>query len=127
MFVLAHSSVRAAYQKFIGTSFPRRLVYNGRSDASVRDLHTIDYHLALLNSCGIETTKGARPPSPTLKPPSPAYRLPGKFQGCPFVLIHPGTARPEKLWSMDGWCEVIDHLHDQGHAIVVTGGSDVLG
>jgi len=92
--------------------------------ASVRGLTTVDFHLALTN--GLLKTLGL--PSPSLPPPpyldlgaaqAPAG-LPGRF-----LLIHPGSARPEKMWPAASWIETI-RLIQTRHPIpvVLTGGSD---
>jgi heptosyltransferase-2/heptosyltransferase-3 len=37
------------------------------------------------------------------------------------VVIHPGTAGANKLWTIRGWAEVADRLAAQGYSIVLTG------
>jgi ADP-heptose:LPS heptosyltransferase len=45
----------------------------------------------------------------------------------PFVIFHPGSARPEKFWNAQRWAEVINHAGDR-HAVdlVMTGGPSPL-
>jgi ADP-heptose:LPS heptosyltransferase len=45
--------------------------------------------------------------------------VPGKY-----VLVHPGTARPEKYWAAERWGEVVARLRSRGHAVLVTCGPD---
>lgn len=40
----------------------------------------------------------------------------------PFVIIHPGSGAPVKLWTPAQWAQVGQALRDEGMAVVVTGG-----
>jgi heptosyltransferase-2/heptosyltransferase-3 len=42
----------------------------------------------------------------------------------PFVVLHPGTAGPDKLWFPERWAAVADALQRDGAQIVLTGGPD---
>ena len=43
----------------------------------------------------------------------------------PFVVVHPGTARPEKYWVPERWAEVIRFCQqDLGLPVVLTGGKN---
>jgi predicted lipopolysaccharide heptosyltransferase III len=84
--------------------------YNEFVADRVSDMHTIDFHLSLLEPLGI------RDASTTIKLQVPAaarekaneirraYRI-----DHPFVIFHPGSARMEKFWHAQRWAEVIDY------------------
>jgi heptosyltransferase III len=85
--------------------------YNEFVADRVSDLHTIDFHLSLLEPLGI------RHASTTIKLQVPAaarekaneIRRAHKIDH-PFVIFHPGSARMEKFWHAQRWAEVIDHV-----------------
>jgi ADP-heptose:LPS heptosyltransferase len=61
---------------------------------------------------------------PPLRPPIPlSMQDPPRewLRASKPVAIHPGTGAANKLWTLEGWAEVIDTLHDNGWAIAVTG------
>ena len=70
--------------------------YTHRCDASVRNLHTLDYHLALTGAPAVAETGFSPPPFP--------------FLGDAYTVVHPGTARSEKYWLPERWAEVIRTL-----------------
>ncbi len=101
--------------------------YNTLLDCDVGTLHTVDYHLCLLRSLGIEHA------SPTLQlhlPESAVARAEETLQARgvtgPFVLLHPGSARAEKFWEPNRWAEIIHFLHGCGLACVVTASASRL-
>ena len=128
MTFLSHAGIRAGYEKR-ARKFPRSLVFNRVSDASLTELHTVDHMVALLETLGIDSTD----PEP-LQLVVPEVELEkikallaerGIAGGEKFALIHPGTARDEKYWLAERWAAVADHLATQrGLKIVVTGGAD---
>lgn len=93
----------------------RSLAYHEFVEASVRELHTIDYNLALTKPLGA---------TPTLT--APELHLPeGRpLIEEPYALIHPGTARAEKYWLPERWAAVIAHCRERGLPCVLTGGQD---
>ena len=94
----------------------RRLAYHEFVDSPVRIAHTCDHHLDLLRPLGITDADA----SPTLQlPPLP---LPAE----PYVLIHPGSARPEKYWLPERWSEVIAGLKARGLSAIITTGPDAF-
>lgn len=105
----------------------RSLVYNGFVDSAVRTAHTADHYADLLEPLGV---KRADLPEPRLAIPSASAadatkRLVAAGIACPSVLIHPGTARPEKYWLPERWAEVISHIRNTlGLDCVMTGGTD---
>ena len=116
--LLSRAPRRAGWEKF-ARSVLRRRAWNCRSGASVRDLHTIDFHHALVR----ELVPGAPdvPDAGHLVIPDEAG-VPGLPEA--FVAVHPGTARAEKFWPAASWAEVLRHVAGaHGLPVVVTGGT----
>ncbi len=71
----------------------------------------------------IDRTRG----QPPLTPPGMSEPPPGLLDAwlaAPAqerVVIHPGTAGANKLWTIKGWAEVADRLAAEGYSAVVTG------
>jgi predicted lipopolysaccharide heptosyltransferase III len=90
----------------------------------MRDMHTIDYHLALLEPLGAHNASAA----PRLNLPKAAYEKANALRHHhgmhnEYVLLHAGSARREKLWEPTRWAEVIDHLaHNHAVDIALTSG-----
>ncbi len=111
---LSRAKQRHGYTKF--AKGLRAKAYTHLCDASVRDLHTVDFHLALVQKewsarspCGFPLQiSSAAPPPPH-----------------PFCLIHIGTAREEKFWPPERWAEVIESLTSSQHhapcSVLLTG------
>jgi predicted lipopolysaccharide heptosyltransferase III len=91
----------------------------------MRDLHTIDYNLALLEPLGARRVFSA----PHLYLPQMAYEKAealrrNRKMTRPYVILHPGSARKEKLWEPGRWAEVIDYFgRDNDINLVLTSGS----
>jgi ADP-heptose:LPS heptosyltransferase len=88
----------------------RGSAYNEFVADRVSDLHTIDFHLTLLESLGIRDASIAI----NLQLPSAARETANDIRRShkidnPFVIFHPGSARIEKFWDARRWAEVIDH------------------
>ena len=122
MTLLSRAKVRAGYAKDL-KNWLRKKAYTHTSHASVRELHTIDLHRALV-ATALEAL-GLQPPPEvsdhghlTLPPDLAAPALPS-----PCVVVHPGTARPEKYWPADRWQAVIHHIQQQHQLPVVLTGS----
>lgn len=136
---LSRAVHRLGYAKFAGNRL-RRMAYTHLSEASVRDLHTVDFHLALVHE--LLGQIGEHAPDPATHPePGPALvtatslresirgRLAslGVGREAPYAIIHPGTAREEKFWLDERWAEVAAHLHERhGLQVLVTGSGDGL-
>jgi predicted lipopolysaccharide heptosyltransferase III len=90
----------------------------------MRDVHTIDYHLALVAALGAGTSSRA----PHLNLPAIAYEKADALRrewkiARPYIILHPGSARREKLWEPARWAKVIDHFgQDDGVDLVLTSG-----
>jgi len=106
------------------TTFRSR-AYNTLVAAPLRQLHTVDYHLKLLEPMGI-SDKGSAieihvPETARVK--ANELRAADKI-GNQFIIFHPGSARAEKFWETDRWAEVIEQARDRyGMDPILTGGS----
>jgi len=123
MVALSKASKRVTYEKLAAKKAWRRKVFNVLSE--VRDLHTVDYHLALLKVIGIH----APPRNPRIDIPAhidARMDLVLESNGIEqdYAIIHPGTARVEKYWPADRWVLIVDHLLSKGLAVVMTGSAD---
>ncbi|MFL6567900.1 MAG: putative lipopolysaccharide heptosyltransferase III [Chthoniobacterales bacterium] len=106
----------------------RSLSYNVLvGECSIGTMHTVDYHLCLLQPLGIKDA------SPTLQlhlPQLALHRADEMLRAAGisgnFVLLHPGSARVEKFWEADRWAEVIRYLHDRGLTTAITGSAAPL-
>jgi predicted lipopolysaccharide heptosyltransferase III len=102
--------------------------YNEFVHSPVGLLHTVDYHLALLRPLGIENPSRAirlHLPESAVAHADKLLRTAG-VDG-EFVLLHPGSARPEKFWEADRWAQVLNHaVRDRRVKCVLTGGRSAL-
>lgn len=102
----------------------RSRAYNTLVWAPLRQLHTIDYHLKLLEPLGI--SGGSMPISLDL--PQPARMRATELMARhrirdQFIVFHPGSARPEKFWEADRWVEVVQHISNNPRLSPVLSGS----
>jgi ADP-heptose:LPS heptosyltransferase len=119
---LTRSPLRATFA-WVKKSRARALAYHRFIDSPVREFHTADHYAHLLRAldveaAGAETTTLAIPAAAQAE--AAALLPPGDF-----VVLHPGSARPEKYWLPERWAEVAAHLH-RAHRrpLVFTGGQD---
>jgi predicted lipopolysaccharide heptosyltransferase III len=98
--------------------------YNEFVESPVRSLHTVDYHLALLKPLGIhDASRAIRLDLPDATVEKAEQLLQAAQVGDEFVILHPGSARPEKFWDVDRWAQVIDHcVQGREMTCVLTGG-----
>jgi ADP-heptose:LPS heptosyltransferase len=112
--VLSKAGRRITFE-WVQRSCFRRIFFNEYIASSVRENHTVDHYLHLLRALNL--------PIPTNAPivlhlPEWAPRKAGQLleeagiqvsenERSPFILVHPGTARPEKYWPAERWAEVI--------------------
>src|SRR2546423_10254071 len=91
----------------------RTRFYNELVPHRMRDMHTIDYHLGLLEPLGIsgpsravrlEPSKSARETADELLS---AHNITKEF-----VIFHPGSVGAEKLWHAQRWAAVINNADD---------------
>ncbi len=125
--VLSKASRRVTFE-WVQRSRFRHVFYNEFIASSVRENHTIDHYLHLLRALGLPSRTGAPialhlpewasrkagqlleeagvapPPLPS---PSINHQSPIINHHSAYILVHPGTARPEKYWPADRWADVI--------------------
>lgn len=108
---LSRAKEVVGYARFASRGWRER-AYTRLCEASVRELHTVDFHLSLTACRSAET--------PSLRLPDvPLPDLPESF-----ALVHIGTAREEKFWPSERWSEVIHHLSQRHHLPVVLTGTN---
>jgi predicted lipopolysaccharide heptosyltransferase III len=122
--LLSRARRRVASYRVREQSKTRARVYTDLVGVRVRDMHTIDYNLALLEPLGLCAPSSA----PQLHLPQTAREAAERLRRDwkitrPYVILHPGSARQEKLWDAARWAEVIDHLRqDNEFDLVLTSG-----
>jgi predicted lipopolysaccharide heptosyltransferase III len=122
--LLSGARKRVASYRVREQSKTRARVYTDFVGVRVRDMHTIDYNLALLESLGVRAASSA----PQLDLPQMALEKADRLRRDwkvtrPYVIFHPGSARREKLWDAARWAEVIDHFgQDNEFELVLTSG-----
>lgn len=106
----------------------RRLAYHEFVDSPVRLAHTCDHYCDLLRPLGFARTAEHFPSLdlPRAARESAAAQVAGAGITGSYVLVHPGTARPEKYWLPERWIEVIKRLHEIQLAVVITCGPDAF-
>ena len=103
----------------------RTRFYNEFVEHRMRDMHTIDYHLALLEPLGIlDASRAVRLELPTRARETADELLNAHNVRKAFINFHPGSARAEKFWTAPRWAEVINHAGNKHNVdLVLTGGS----
>lgn len=86
----------------------RAFFYNEFVDCAMKEMHTVDYHLALLRPLGIE----AAPIRLVLTLPEGVSNKAGRlcaeqWDDEQFAIFHPGSARADKFWEPRRWAEII--------------------
>ena len=102
---LSGAKRRVGYAKFANAM--RATAYTELCDASVRDLHTVDFHLALVGCDELAPKTGKQ--RPVIKTPECEFPDASDYSH-PLIVVHIGTAREEKFWPVERWAEVIEHL-----------------
>jgi predicted lipopolysaccharide heptosyltransferase III len=107
--VLSRAPRRVVSYRVREQSKARARAYTDFVSVRTRDMHTIDYNLALVKPLGVHDNSTA----PDLDLPQTAYEkadvLRRKWKiGKPYIVLHPGSARQEKLWEPRRWAEIID-------------------
>lgn len=126
--LLSRGRKRIVSYRILRRSPLRRRCYNEFVQHRMRDMHTIDYNLSLLEPLGIRDTR----PALHLQPPPASVEKANALRSAasierPFVIFHPGSARAEKFWGPHRWANVIDHLRTNwATQVVLTGGTSEL-
>src|SRR5262249_4773019 len=106
---LSGAIIRAVSYRVQDQSKTRARAYNDFVNVRMRDMHTIDYHLALVEPLKIRQTSRAvslgLPEICRIK--AELLRLYAKVHE-PYVIVHPGSARREKFWDPGRWAKVIE-------------------
>jgi heptosyltransferase III len=103
----------------------RARLYTDFVNVRMRDLHTIDYNLSLLEPLGIRNVST----SLRLQLPQSAHEKSAALRGDwnlhkPFIVLHPGSARHEKLWEAARWTQVIKGFgRDNDMDLILTSGA----
>ena len=106
----------------------RARIYNEFVDNHMRDMHTIDYNLALLEPLRLHNAS----PALHLDLPDAAREKADQLRrdskiGNRFIIFHPGSARIEKFWDPARWAEVINHAGRNNNIdLVLTSGASPL-
>ena len=88
-------------------------------------MHTIDYNLALVGPLGVRNVSRAlRLELPQkAREKANALRRDSKISE-PYVIFHPGSARPEKFWEPQRWADVIEHARSGSQiSVLLSGGA----
>jgi len=102
--------------------------YNEFVDCAMKQMHTADYYLALLQPLGISATAN----DPLLELPAAAQQhassvIADQIRHQPFVIFHPGSARVEKFWEPERWADIIEFAAKELDLFpVLSGGSTEL-
>jgi predicted lipopolysaccharide heptosyltransferase III len=125
---LSRAQKRVAAHRVKDNSGNRARVYNEFTKLRLKEMHTLDYNLALLEPLGIgnasralhlEVPRSAREKAELL--------LEIAKIGNPFIIFHPGSARAEKFWDARRWADVIGHVRSNRRInCVLTGGGAAL-
>src|SRR5882724_2813049 len=103
----------------------RSRLYTDFVNIRMRDLHTIDYNLSLLKPLGI----GGVSSSLHLQLPPSAHEKADALRrnwnvSKPYIVLHPGSARQEKLWEAGRWARVIERFgRDNNLDLILTSGA----
>ena len=120
---LSGAGLKVCYRKSIEKKPARARVFNRICEATVRDHHTVDYHLSLVDAEEERVNFEPELPDQTREVVDQLLSEGGVGDG--FVVVHPGTARDEKYWPPDRWAEVVDALaNERGLQVVLTGSPD---
>jgi predicted lipopolysaccharide heptosyltransferase III len=122
--LLSGAGKRVASYRVREQSKTRARVYTDLVGVRVRDMHTIDYNLALLDPLDIRAASAP----PQLDIPRMMREKADRLRhdrniSRPYVILHPGSARREKMWDAAKWAEVIEHfVENHQSALVLTSG-----
>jgi ADP-heptose:LPS heptosyltransferase len=111
---------------FVAKRAARSWVYTHLVQSPVREKHTVDHYIDLIRFLGdfvpesgvsLHLTESVERSAQTLRR---EIGVPG-----PYVVFHPGSARPEKYWLADRWATVIQRAQSRLRLpCLITGGGD---
>ena len=95
---------------FVAKRATRSWVYTHLVQSPVREKHTADHYLDLIQFLGDFVSES----TPSLHLPDGIERSAEKLRSQlgvpgPYIVFHPGSARPEKYWLAGRWAKVIRH------------------
>ena len=127
LFAVLSKAARRISFEWVQRSRFRHVFYNEFVASSVRENHTADHYLHLLRALDVPVENGA--PIVLHLPEWPVNKAARLLQETGvagrYVLVHPGTARPEKYWAAQRWAEVIQWCEKNlGLPCVLTGSPD---
>ena len=122
---LSRARTRVFYERHMESAGWRNRVADMLVEASVKDLSTVEFHVALVARFLEMSGLGHGLPIPV----PPCLRLPEDCHvaGLPsrYAVLHPGTARDEKYWQPEKWLGIARYVRDQYQLpLVLTGSSD---
>ena len=103
----------------------RALLYTDFVNVRMRDLHTIDYNLSLLEPLGIRDVSSSLhlELSQSAHEKADALRRSWNISKS-YIVLHPGSARQEKLWDTGRWAQVIKRFgRANGPDLILTSGA----
>jgi predicted lipopolysaccharide heptosyltransferase III len=128
--VLSKARRRVAFS-WVRRSSHRAMFFNELVESSVRENHTVDHYLDLLRPLGIEPHQARGTPVTLCLTSESRERAAALLREAgvegKYVVVHPGTARPEKYWEPERWAAVIEHLQGGlGIPCVITGSPEAF-
>ena len=126
--VLSAAPRRIVSDRLKSKSKFRARFYNEFVDCAMKQMHTVDYGLALLRPLGISAAAS----DPVLDLPPVAKErasalISDQIRQQPFAVFHPGSARAEKLWEPERWSQIIQFAATElGLFPVLSGGANNL-
>lgn len=122
---LSRAKRSIGYAKW-GSDGWRARAYTELCDASVRDLHTVDFHRALARQgAAAHWREPASDAGAWMRIPHANDTSPLPPGVSPVAIVHIGTAREEKFWLDDRWAAVVAHVA-KTHHVVLTGTNEGL-
>jgi ADP-heptose:LPS heptosyltransferase len=111
---------------FVAKRAARSWVYTHLVQSPVREKHTADHYVDLIRFLGdfVPESGVSLHLSDSLERSAQTLRREIGVPG-PYLVFHPGSARPEKFWLADRWATVIQHAQTRLELpCLVTGGRD---
>ncbi|MGA7214432.1 MAG: glycosyltransferase family 9 protein [Terrimicrobiaceae bacterium] len=123
----SRSRRRVTFQRFKKKPL-RKFLYTDFVNSSVSKRHTADHYTDLLGPLGVQRENVPLDLRLRAEDLGEARALLAK-EGVAdaYVVVHAGTARPEKYWLPERWADVVGFLHDElGLVSVLTGSQDPI-